>query len=301
MHSLTFFLCVLCDSVNSSSLLDGAPPLSVGRDCCSSPASWPSRPSAAPLDELPRRPASTTHVAVLPITVAALATTPWIARHLHVPRRLDRVILPGLCRGDLERWSPALRPSRRARPEGPARPARVLRHGRPRRAGYGALRHRDPRRDQPRPAPAAATRSCRRRALPRRRRRRDRPRLRSRRGVGRRRRRGARRCATRGCASPSTASTRPRSRRRVAAGAELVLSVNGTNVDARAARLGLSRWSPCPTRRPTWTGWTRTVDALAELRRAVPHRPDPGADRLRLRGVAGPLPRGAPRATPTPR
>lgn len=41
-------------------------------------------------------------VAVLPITVVALATTPWIARHLTVPEGVDRVILPGLCRGELE-------------------------------------------------------------------------------------------------------------------------------------------------------------------------------------------------------
>lgn len=40
-------------------------------------------------------------VAVLPITVVALATTPWIARHLTVPANVDRVILPGLCAGDL--------------------------------------------------------------------------------------------------------------------------------------------------------------------------------------------------------
>jgi dihydropteroate synthase-like protein len=40
-------------------------------------------------------------VAVLPITVAALATTPWIARHLTVPAGIDRVVLPGLCAGDL--------------------------------------------------------------------------------------------------------------------------------------------------------------------------------------------------------
>jgi dihydropteroate synthase-like protein len=40
-------------------------------------------------------------VAVLPITVAALATTPWVARHLSVPAGVDRVLLPGLCGGDL--------------------------------------------------------------------------------------------------------------------------------------------------------------------------------------------------------
>jgi dihydropteroate synthase-like protein len=40
-------------------------------------------------------------VAVLPITVAALATTPWVARHLSVPAGIDRVLLPGWCSGDL--------------------------------------------------------------------------------------------------------------------------------------------------------------------------------------------------------
>ncbi len=41
-------------------------------------------------------------VAVLPITVVALATTPWIARHLTPPPDTQRVILPGLCNGDLD-------------------------------------------------------------------------------------------------------------------------------------------------------------------------------------------------------
>src|SRR5262245_46314744 len=41
--------------------------------------------------------------AVLPITVVALATTDWIARHLTVPAGIDRVVLPGLCAGDLAR------------------------------------------------------------------------------------------------------------------------------------------------------------------------------------------------------
>lgn len=41
-------------------------------------------------------------VAVLPITVIALATTPWIATHCPAPTDVDRVILPGLCNGDLE-------------------------------------------------------------------------------------------------------------------------------------------------------------------------------------------------------
>lgn len=40
-------------------------------------------------------------VVVLPITVAALLTTEWIARHWHPPASAERIILPGLVRGDL--------------------------------------------------------------------------------------------------------------------------------------------------------------------------------------------------------
>lgn len=39
-------------------------------------------------------------VAVLKITVAALMTTPWIARFLAVPEGTELVLLPGLCEGD---------------------------------------------------------------------------------------------------------------------------------------------------------------------------------------------------------
>jgi dihydropteroate synthase len=37
----------------------------------------------------------------LPISVAALMTPKWVARHLEVAEGIDRVILPGNCRGDL--------------------------------------------------------------------------------------------------------------------------------------------------------------------------------------------------------
>ncbi len=40
-------------------------------------------------------------VAVMPITVAALLTTDWVARKLSVPIGVSKVVLPGLCRGDL--------------------------------------------------------------------------------------------------------------------------------------------------------------------------------------------------------
>jgi dihydropteroate synthase len=40
-------------------------------------------------------------VAVLKITVAALMTTEWIAKHLQVPEGVDLVLIPGLCEGDV--------------------------------------------------------------------------------------------------------------------------------------------------------------------------------------------------------
>jgi dihydropteroate synthase-like protein len=53
------------------------------------------------LDELAPRAGFEPHVAVLNITVAALMTANWVARHLTIPPGIDRVILPGLCRGDI--------------------------------------------------------------------------------------------------------------------------------------------------------------------------------------------------------
>jgi dihydropteroate synthase-like protein len=51
-------------------------------------------------------------VAVLPITVVALATTDWIARHTGRPEGVERVILPGLCAGEInvlaEEWGVAV-------------------------------------------------------------------------------------------------------------------------------------------------------------------------------------------------
>jgi len=41
-------------------------------------------------------------IAVLPITVAALATAPWVARHIAPHPGVDRVLVPGWCAGDLE-------------------------------------------------------------------------------------------------------------------------------------------------------------------------------------------------------
>jgi dihydropteroate synthase-like protein len=38
---------------------------------------------------------------VLPITVAALMTPAWVAKHVHIPQSASRVIVPGYCDGDL--------------------------------------------------------------------------------------------------------------------------------------------------------------------------------------------------------
>ena len=53
------------------------------------------------LDELAPRAGFIPEVAVLNISVAALLTANWVARHLTVPDGVERVILPGLCRGDI--------------------------------------------------------------------------------------------------------------------------------------------------------------------------------------------------------
>ncbi|MGH9676727.1 MAG: DUF6513 domain-containing protein, partial [Candidatus Acidiferrum sp.] len=53
------------------------------------------------LAELPPRAKVEYHVAVLPISVIALATTEWIARHIAVPDSTRRIIVPGLCQGQL--------------------------------------------------------------------------------------------------------------------------------------------------------------------------------------------------------
>jgi dihydropteroate synthase-like protein len=54
------------------------------------------------LQELGRSGTLAPEVAVLPISVAALATTAWIGSHLSVPPDIDRIYIPGLCSGDLE-------------------------------------------------------------------------------------------------------------------------------------------------------------------------------------------------------
>lgn len=55
------------------------------------------------LDELAPRAGFDAEVAVLGISVAALMTPDWVGRQLQVPPGVDRVLLPGHCAGDLDR------------------------------------------------------------------------------------------------------------------------------------------------------------------------------------------------------
>jgi dihydropteroate synthase-like protein len=52
------------------------------------------------LDSMPSRDFEP-HVAVMPITVAALLTTEWVGKRLSIPEPVSRIILPGYCRGEL--------------------------------------------------------------------------------------------------------------------------------------------------------------------------------------------------------
>lgn len=54
------------------------------------------------LTTLDKRASFEFEIAELPITVVALATTDWIARHLQIAGKFERVVLPGLCGGALE-------------------------------------------------------------------------------------------------------------------------------------------------------------------------------------------------------
>lgn len=53
------------------------------------------------LEELAPRVGFEYSVAVMPISVAALATTTWIGTHVQPPPGMERVLVPGLCGGDL--------------------------------------------------------------------------------------------------------------------------------------------------------------------------------------------------------
>lgn len=90
------------------------------------------------LDEVAPKAKIVADIAVLPISVAALMTPRWVASHLNVPQGTDRVILPGHCRGDL---APVLAKAAGATvelgPEDLRDLPRHLGHDQDRLAGYG--------------------------------------------------------------------------------------------------------------------------------------------------------------------
>ena len=240
------------------------------------------------LDELAPRAGFQAEVAVLPISVAALMTPRWVARHLEVPPGIDRVILPGHCRGDL---TPVVEKAGVAVELGPEDMLDLPRHfgqADSRLEGYGAfdieilaeVNH--------------APRLSREALLD------EADRLSS---------EGADRIDL-GCdpdgswegVGDAVAALRDRGlrvsidsfdpvevARAVASGADLVLSVNATNRD-RAADWGVEVVAiPDVPGTPRRAG--RDGRGPGPPGRPLPHRPDPRADRLRVRSLAGPLPR----------
>ena len=115
-------------------------------------------------------------VAVLRITVAALMTTAWIARHLTDVSGCERIVIPGLCEGDVrvieDRWGVRTE-------KGPADLRDLPEHfgqaGAP--GGVRRPRHPDLRRDQQRAVPLPRGGGARGGVLSAGRRRRRRPRL----------------------------------------------------------------------------------------------------------------------------
>ena len=90
------------------------------------------------LAELAPRVRVRAEVAVLPISVAALMTPRWVARHLVVPAGVGRVVLPGFCRGDLAALSAQLGVPAEAGPEDLRDLARSLGAAPSQLEGYGA-------------------------------------------------------------------------------------------------------------------------------------------------------------------
>lgn len=91
------------------------------------------------LDALAPRAGFRAEVAVLPISVAALMSPRWVARHLSVPPEIDRVILPGYCGDDLSPVSEKAGLAVERGPEDLRDLPRFFGHDDARREGYGAF------------------------------------------------------------------------------------------------------------------------------------------------------------------
>ena len=233
-----------------------------------------------------------TDVAVLKITVAALMTTPWIARFLEVPAGTDLVLIPGLCEGDAE----VLRERFGVRVEkGPKDLREIPRYfGRAAAArDYGAWDIEILAEINNAPRLTRRGRHGRRRLLPVERRRRHRHRLHAGLafpGLGdvvRELRRAGMRVSV-DTFDPDEIRTA------VAAGAELVLSVNGSNIDVARDLAGTgARVVVDPRSRRRHRHARAEHRGARSVGRALPDRPDPRADRLRVHGLARALRRSA--------
>ena len=211
-------------------------------------------------------------VAVLPITVAALATTPWIARHFTPRRPSIASCSPAFAMANWTCCGKRGASRDRKRPGRPARSAGLLRH---KAATASGLRRATTSKSWPR---STTRRACRwtRSGEGRSKRAPTGPTssiwaaIRARAGPASPRR--SRRCAARGCASRSTASIRSRRTAAAEAGAELVLSVNASN-RAAARRLGLRgrRRPRCAGR--SARGWPKRSNSCKSM--GVPFRIDP--------------------------
>ena len=261
--------------------------------CCSSPAGSPSRRSGACSIEM--APPFAYDVAVLGITVAALMTTavdralPAIAADRHRPRADPRSVRgrPGghrpdgsACASRRGRRTCARSPSTSATPRSRATTAPTTSRSSPRsttRPGCRATRCAAERIACASPAPTSSTSAARpaSRSPP-----------------------SATSCASSwppACASASTRFDPGEIRTAVDAGAELVLSVNGTNLDAARSLAGRrvrvvvipDLGAPLDTLEPT-------LEALDAWGVPYRHRSGHRADRLRLHGLARALRRSAP-------
>ncbi len=91
------------------------------------------------LDDLAPSSGFQAEVAVLPISVAALMTPKWVAHQLKIAAPVDRVILPGHCRGDLSAVEAIAGVPVELGPEDLRDLPRFFGGVDPRRAGYGAF------------------------------------------------------------------------------------------------------------------------------------------------------------------
>ena len=173
-------------------------------------------------------------VEVLPITVAALMSTDWVARHVAGRVEADRAVLPGYCHGELAPIAAALGVPVERGPHDPAPAGRILWTGGPDAGRFWPVRHRNPGRNQSRPAIVARGDSRNGRPISSGRRRSDRLGLRSGRRLARASGKPCERLVDAGHRVSIDSMNAVEIAAAVRAGAELVLSVNSANRHAAA-------------------------------------------------------------------